>query len=40
LLHAATLGFLHPISGKQLDFTAPMPPDMLAALQELAPAHC
>jgi 23S rRNA pseudouridine1911/1915/1917 synthase len=31
-LHAATLGFRHPISGESLSFSAPMPPDMAALL--------
>jgi 23S rRNA pseudouridine1911/1915/1917 synthase len=35
-LHAAELGFVHPVSGKRLKFTSPLPPDMsrlLAALR-------
>ena len=35
-LHAATLGFVHPVSGENLDFSAPLPADMeglLAALR-------
>jgi 23S rRNA pseudouridine1911/1915/1917 synthase len=38
-LHAATLGFLHPVSGEDLQFSAPMPEDMahmLAGLREAA----
>jgi len=31
-LHAATLGFRHPITGVALRFTAPMPPDMAELL--------
>jgi 23S rRNA pseudouridine1911/1915/1917 synthase len=31
-LHAATLGFRHPISGESLSFSAPVPPDMAALL--------
>lgn len=31
-LHAATLGFRHPISGESLSFSAPIPPDMAALL--------
>jgi 23S rRNA pseudouridine1911/1915/1917 synthase len=31
-LHAATLGFTHPASGKELEFSAPLPEDMEAAL--------
>ncbi len=26
-LHARTLGFIHPATGKQMDFTSPLPPD-------------
>lgn len=38
-LHAATLGFSHPVSGEALEFRAPIPPDMadlIAALKENA----
>ena len=31
-LHAATLGFRHPVSGEALHFAAPVPPDMAALL--------
>jgi len=34
-LHAASLGFRHPRSGKALDFSAPMPPDMAGLLATL-----
>jgi 23S rRNA pseudouridine1911/1915/1917 synthase len=34
-LHAATLGFVHPISGEQLRFEAPLPSDMQRALEQL-----
>jgi 23S rRNA pseudouridine1911/1915/1917 synthase len=27
-LHAKTLGFLHPVSGKYLEFDTELPPDM------------
>jgi 23S rRNA pseudouridine1911/1915/1917 synthase len=27
-LHAATLGFRHPVTGKSMSFEAPMPSDM------------
>jgi 23S rRNA pseudouridine1911/1915/1917 synthase len=27
-LHARTLGFVHPATGKQMDFTSPLPEDM------------
>ncbi|HET9161192.1 MAG TPA: RluA family pseudouridine synthase, partial [Caulobacteraceae bacterium] len=33
-LHAAVLGFRHPISGENLRFDTPLPPDM-AALESL-----
>ncbi len=29
LLHAATLGFVHPVSGKKLHFESPLPPDFI-----------
>ena len=32
-LHAATLGFRHPTSGKEMDFRAPMPADMKALIE-------
>lgn len=35
LLHAATLGFDHPITGKHLHFESAPPPELLAALDEL-----
>ena len=31
-LHARTLGFTHPLSGKELDFEAPVPEDMAACI--------
>ncbi|RME14864.1 MAG: RluA family pseudouridine synthase [Alphaproteobacteria bacterium] len=34
-LHAATLGFVHPISGETLRFEAPMPADMAALVEIL-----
>ena len=34
-LHAATLGFVHPVSGKSLRFEAPLPPDMQGLLAAL-----
>lgn len=37
-LHAATLGFRHPISGESLSFSAPMPPDMADLLASLEKA--
>src|SRR3990172_8875591 len=32
MLHARTLGFLHPETGQPMEFSAPMPPDMAAVL--------
>ena len=34
-LHAAVLGFLHPVSGSELRFSSPLPADMTALLVEL-----
>lgn len=34
-LHAATLGFVHPVSGEKLSFEAPIPADMLALIETL-----
>lgn len=33
-LHARTLGFTHPVSGKFLEFESPVPDDMMAALEK------
>ena len=33
-LHAQTLGFIHPISGKSMSFEAPLPNDMLTTLDK------
>lgn len=35
MLHAETLGFIHPATGKYMEFKTPLPDDMLAALNEL-----
>jgi 23S rRNA pseudouridine1911/1915/1917 synthase len=32
-LHAARLAFTHPISGEEIDVSAPLPPDLAAALE-------
>ena len=37
-LHAATLGFLHPVTGRHLAFSAPLPPDMAALIEGLGTA--
>ncbi len=34
-LHAAELGFVHPITGESLDFTMPLPPDLQQLLNRL-----
>lgn len=33
-LHARTLGFVHPRTGKQMDFECPLPPDMMALIEK------
>ena len=33
-LHARTLGFQHPVTQQQMDFEAPLPPDMSALLEK------
>ena len=40
-LHAATLGFIHPVTGEALSFEAPLPADIAALLDLLraAPQH-
>jgi 23S rRNA pseudouridine1911/1915/1917 synthase len=35
MLHARRLAFQHPTSGEKIKFSAPLPPDMTALLQEL-----
>ncbi len=37
MLHARTLGFTHPRSGRYLEFSAPLPADMAAVASALAP---
>ncbi len=37
-LHAATLGFVHPVSGREMAFTADLPQDMRDLVQSLAGA--
>jgi len=37
MLHAAELGFVHPLSGDELRFTSPLPADMRRLLDRLAP---
>ncbi|HHL39694.1 MAG TPA: RluA family pseudouridine synthase [Deltaproteobacteria bacterium] len=38
-LHAASLGFVHPVTGRDMEFHAPDPPDM-AALLDLLEERC
>ena len=33
-LHAQTLGFVHPVTGQQMDFTSPLPSDMQQLLEK------
>ena len=33
-LHAKTLGFVHPTTGLQMDFTSPLPDDMEALINK------
>ena len=35
-LHAALLGFRHPVTGKYLEFTAPPPADFAALMEKLS----
>jgi 23S rRNA pseudouridine1911/1915/1917 synthase len=35
LLHAATLGFIHPVSGEQVSLSSELPPDFTAVLDRL-----
>lgn len=37
-LHAATLGFEHPVSKETVEFSAPLPPDMQALISALEPS--
>jgi 23S rRNA pseudouridine1911/1915/1917 synthase len=34
-LHAATLGFRHPVTGRPMSFASPLPPDMAALIAAL-----
>ena len=36
-LHAAELGFEHPLTGEEMEFVAPLPPDLQRLLDALAP---
>jgi 23S rRNA pseudouridine1911/1915/1917 synthase len=37
MLHAATLGFEHPVTGARVSLAAPLPPDFVAVVQRLEP---
>jgi 23S rRNA pseudouridine1911/1915/1917 synthase len=37
MLHAATLGFLHPVTGEHVSLSAPPPPDFEAVVDKLRP---
>jgi 23S rRNA pseudouridine1911/1915/1917 synthase len=39
LLHAASLGFVHPATGRRMSWTAPLPTDMEEELQRLRKAN-
>jgi len=34
VLHARTLGFRHPVTGEEMDFTSPLPEDMAALIEK------
>jgi 23S rRNA pseudouridine1911/1915/1917 synthase len=34
MLHARTLGFVHPVTGQQMDFTSELPADMAAVIDK------
>jgi len=36
LLHAATLGFVHPVTGEHVSLSAPLPPDFTAVVDRLS----
>jgi 23S rRNA pseudouridine1911/1915/1917 synthase len=37
LLHAATLGFVHPVTGERVSLSSPLPPDFTSVVDALAP---
>jgi 23S rRNA-/tRNA-specific pseudouridylate synthase len=39
MLHAAELGFVHPVSGEELRFTSPLPADIRKVLAALRKAY-
>ncbi len=36
MLHAETLGLIHPVTGEYMEFSSPMPPDMEKCIKELS----
>lgn len=36
MLHAAKIGFRHPMTGKMIEVSCPMPPDMIEPLRQIA----
>jgi len=38
MLHAATLGFEHPVTGARVALESPLPPDFIAVVERLTPA--
>ena len=38
-LHAATLGFIHPVTGEEMEFESPLPPDMADLVATLRSAR-
>jgi 23S rRNA pseudouridine1911/1915/1917 synthase len=38
-LHATELGFEHPVTGKKLHFSSPLPDDLGALVEALETAH-
>lgn len=36
MLHAATLGFVHPVTGERVSLSSPLPPDFTAVIDRLA----
>lgn len=39
LLHAATLGFDHPVTGARVELSSPLPPDFVATMERLGAAR-
>ena len=35
MLHAATLGFEHPVTGERVSLSSPLPPDFIAVVDRL-----